>query len=104
MATFWATNAVVLSVVADTATCVSLPLIVKDKVPSDDGTSVIVILVLAILTDCIFLRKILYPLPLKLVGSYTLSFKETKEFPFSSGVEAAKSSSSGTIDCIILFL
>ena len=75
MATFWATNAVVLSVDADTSICVSLPLIVKDKVPSDDGTSVIVILVLAILTDCIFLRKILYPLPLKLVGSYTLSFK-----------------------------
>ena len=75
MATFCATNAVVLSVVADIATCVSLLLIVKDKVPSDDGTSVIVILVLAILTDCIFLRKILYPLPLKLVGSYTLSFK-----------------------------
>ena len=90
-----------LSVDTDTVICVSLPLIVKDKVPSVDGALVIVILVLVILTDCIFLRKILYPLPLKLIGSYTLSFKEIKEFPFSSGVETVKSSSSGTIDCTI---
>ena len=58
-AIFCATKEVVLSVVADTATWVSLPLIEKDKVPSVEGADSTLILVTAIDTGLIFLRRIL---------------------------------------------